>query len=397
MSCLPLFSFGQTLPAAFKSSNASSDPSQKDLWPPTHAIARHSNDEVDDRYDKLARVSVSHRRVDSFEWVMTQSAPNTPPTLNSKYEPYSPPPVRRVGSAPLPVPHETWSTSSQPLDGRQKRGYFDWFSSPILGFNQGYTKVPATEPEDHLDSPESLSATQTSTVGLSQPFRPHAGTQTPTSPYSDCDEVQPMRELNALGIVFPCTPPSSPPSPDTQRALDPRSSPGSAAQRLPKHVSFSPVVTEAAAKTFSECDSTVQPSTSWGSYLPSSFLVARPSMTRTMTSPPVSKTIATRPILKRSTSYQPPVRQGTSSTEMVRISRKHDAGNKAIAVSPIPTQRLSTGTSHADGHRIVGDKSGETDSAFVAMLHVTQKPARQRCDSLLSNASLSVDNGSEKL
>lgn len=390
MSCLPLFSFNPSLSSALKPQDASSGPRPYEQQQPAPMVTPSLTNEVDDLYDKISRVSVSHRRVDSFEWVMAQSAPNTPPTsLDSKYEPYSPPAARVVGSAPLPVPNEMWSSNSQACDGRQKRGYFDWWPSPILGSNKGYTKLSTSDDggKSGLGSP---SANRPSMTGSSQPFKPQTGPQTPTSPYLEDHEVRPSQELNALGIVFPCTPPPSPPA--SHMAYEPKCAPQASASQSSKRVSFSPIVDEAAPETFPGFGIEIQPSLSWGSYLPSSFLVARPPLTRTASSPAARRTRATRPILKRSSStYQHPVRRPMPSTEMIHLSRMSNGEDTLVVASPIPKQRLSLATLRANGSRQVGDNSVKTDSAFVEMLQPT-KPTRRRCDSLLSNTSLSVVN-----
>lgn len=358
---------------------------RSDEQPPVPTVATSLTDGFDGLYDKISRVSVSHRRVDSFEWVMAKSAPNTPPSsLASEYGPYSPPAARLIGSAPLPVPHETWSTSSQASDGRQKRGYFDWWPSPILGPNKGYTKLSTSDVEDQ----PCLESSSTSEVGKSRPFKPQTGLQTPIRLSLEDNEIRPAEELNALGIVFPCTPPSTPPASDVPRACERKCSPRTAAPRLSKRVSFSPVIDEVALETFLNLESANQSPLSWGSYLPSSFLVARPPLKKTTSSPATRTTATTRPILKRSSSaYEHPVRRPAISTEMIHLSLQCDSNNSVVMASPIPTQRLSTATLRADGRRQVGDNSGQADSAFAQMLQPT-KPARHRCDSLLFDTSL---------
>ncbi|KAJ4986964.1 hypothetical protein SVAN01_07505 [Stagonosporopsis vannaccii] len=394
MSCLPLSSFTPSLSAVLKlddvpsTSRSRSDEQQS----PHPLIAQGFTDEVDGRYDKLSPVSVSHRRVDSFEWPMAQSAPNTPPTsLGSNYKSYSPPAIRAVGSAPLPVPNETWSTRSQAGDGRQKRGYFDWWPSPILEFDKGYTKLSTSDYENEPDL-QSPSVNEASETGISRTVRPQTGLQTAIHPSSDDNRNRALRELNALGIVISYTSPSSLPPSHMLRAHEPKVFPRPAAPQLLKRVSFSPVIDEVVSETSPGFDSANKPVLLWGSYLPSSFLVALPPLTRTTSSPAARRTTTTtRPILKRSSSaHQHLIPPSTPSTELICLVPKSGPEDTVIVASPTPTHRLSTRKLRADGLRQVGGDLGETDSTFVDMLQST-KPTRCRCDSLLSNTSFSVD------
>ena len=391
MSCLPLFSFSPSIPSALKPNNDLPVLRSGEQGPVTSSTIPKSTEMVESLYDKLSRVSVSHRRVDSFEWVMTQSAPNTPPTsLDSNHQPYSPPPTRLVGSAPLPVPNETWSTSSRPFEGRGKRGYFDWWSSPSLVNSKGYARISAVEEEDDTDRPAPTSTGRESVTGSSRSPSPEARMQTSASSPNGGNHLRASQELNALGIVFPCTPPASPPASRTWKSPrpsgSPKVSPRVSATCLPKRVSFSPIVDEVVLETFPDFESSKQPPSYWGSYLPSSFLVARPPLPRTASFPVPRRTIATRPILKRSTSLNhQPSYESTPSTEMIPLSPRTDAEDTVMVASPIPTQRLPVAALRADGHRHMGGDLGEPDRVFVSLLQAAQKPARRRCDSLLSD------------
>ncbi|KAJ8117427.1 hypothetical protein OPT61_g1365 [Boeremia exigua] len=345
----------------------------------------------DGLYDKLSQVSVSHRRVDSFEWVMTQSAPNTPPTtLNSGLKSFSPPPARLVESAPLPVPGELWSLSSSPRkEPPQKRGYFDWWPSPFAGTSTGYTKVPSVEDADEVVL-QMHARDEAFTAEILRPLKPDDRTKAPVSSPFEIEQLRTPQELNALGIVFTDSPPHSPSISDVSESTQPSAPPKDlreAAPRVSKRVSFSPLIDEVVLETFPEHDYMSTPASHWGSYLPSSFLVARPPLTRTASSPVPRRTMAARPILKRSTSSMShATEEATPSTEMIGLSRKIEFED-AIAVSPIPTQRLSAATLRTGGQRQVGETSDETDSVFVTALQAMSKSGRRRCDSLLSDGT----------
>lgn len=72
---------------------------------------------------------------------------------------------------------------------------------------------------------------------------------------------------------------------------------------------------------------------------------------------------------------------------MTRMSSGANGKGASGVASPLPSQRLSITASRTDGVRQLGGGSGQTDSAFVALLQAVQKPTRSRCDSLLSNTS----------
>lgn len=341
-------------------------------------------------YDKLAQVSVSHRRVDSFEWVMTQSAPNTPPTSDgTSFKPYSPPPERLVSSASLPVPNEHWSTGSASKRGKQQRGYFDWWSSPSLGNGNGYAMIPGDEEHnERCASTLRQSIAGPSISHLTQARTKEPGTSTTLSSSENDDRLQPSQELNALGIVFPDTPPPSPP---TSKVLKtPQSyvahiaSPRTPAPRLPKRVTFSPVIDAVTLESFPDYNE--QHSSPWGSYLPSSFLVARPALHRTSSLPVTKATTVIRPILRRST---PSEVQPTRTTEMVRLSPRTDSKDTTTVNSPLPAQRLLLAKAHGTEHKDLGRASSEADKAFVSLLQEPHKASWRRCDSLLSNVSSS--------
>lgn len=390
MSCLPLFSFSPSMPTAPKAQVDQPIPEPQEQRLASLSMSPEACRSPDDLYDKLSQVSVSHRRIDSFEWVMTQSAPNTPQTRS---ESFSPPPARRVGSAPLPVPNETWSSNPKPRMGGRKRGYFDWWPSPTLGFGgEGYTRVSTSETEDE-DMSESESNSRRSIAGPSRPLIPER-TQDPASPSTGNSQLLPSQELNALGIIFPPTPPSTPPTTSTSEASPPSSPPMNSLQttpRLPKRVTFSPIIDKVELESFPDFDYQRQPPPSWGSYLPSSFLVARPTLNRTTSSPVPTlskRVVAPRPILKRSSFLNHQLgNDSIPSTEMTRMSSGANTKGVPGVASPLPSQRLSITASRTDGVRQLGGGSGQADSAFVALLQAAQKPTRSRCDSLLSNTS----------
>lgn len=241
--------------------------------------------------------------------------------------------------------------------------------------------------------PDSESSSRRSIAGPSRPLIPEQ-TQSPASPSTGNSQLLPSQELNALGIIFPPTPPSTPPTKSTSEASPPSCSPRYSphvAPRLPKRVTFSPIIDKVELESFPDFDYHRQPPPSWGSYLPSSFLVARPTLNRTTSSPVptlAKRAVAPRPILKRSSSSNHQLGNDyIPSTEMTRMSsRANEKGVFGIA-SPLPSQRPSITASRTDGARQLGGGSGQTDSAFVALLQAAQKPKRSRCDSLLSNTS----------
>lgn len=400
MSCLPSFSFSQSIPSAVRPYNDPPVSTQGEREPNTPIMTSTAIDNFDTPYDKLSQVSVSHRRVDSFEWVITQSAPNTPPTMNStQQKSYSPAPTRLISSAPLPAPNEHWSIGAQPCEAKERRGFFDWWTSPSLASGKGYTKISK---EEENDQPASVCRP------IEGPSRPLLhGTHTNTESFTRFKEppfdtnnhqLRPSQELNALGIVFPCTPPSSPPDSIFQKSYRPQSSPNVSprvsAPRLSKRVSFSPIIDEIGLKSSSGIEPSGPQTSLWGSYLPSSFLVARPPISRT-TSLPVSKgKTLLRPILRRSTSLCQPVPESRLSTEMTCLRFKRgveDAGGTVVTALPIPAQRLSMEASCTDSRRTVGQNSDDTDRAFASLLQAAQKHGRQRCDFLLSNSSCGID------
>ncbi|KAH6621717.1 hypothetical protein C7974DRAFT_397024 [Boeremia exigua] len=394
MSCLPLFSFR---PASSAVSNPYHDSSvsrrgEQGLESPDTTPKMTDGDEY--LYDKLSQVSVSHRRIDSFEWVMTQSAPNTPQTLfDLSSEPFPAPTPRMVSSAPLPVPSEMWSTSSRPDVTKEKRGYFDWWSSPTLGSGEGYTRISTVEAEDKVEDEVKDGAdtsSGTSIAGPTETLNWGSWAEDLASPSEESGPIRPSQELNALGILFPCTPTHNSASLelyDTHvSSIPPRELPRKTVPRTPKRVSFSPVVDEVALETFPNLDSAEQPSSYWGGYLPSSFLVARPPLARITSNPVPKRRAATRPILKHSSFSNHGAGQDvTPSTEMTQLPHSMNGTDTATSASPIPTQRLSAATLRTNGSRHVGGDPGEIDSTFVKILQVTQKPARRGCDSLLSD------------
>ncbi|KAF9697501.1 hypothetical protein EKO04_003979 [Ascochyta lentis] len=401
MSCLPLLSFSPSIPSVFRPYNPSPvlGPGQKE--PLTPISTPELCEDLESPYDKLSQVSVSHRRVDSFEWVMTQSAPNTPPTSGeSSCELFSPVPARLIRSAPLPVPNESWSRISKPGEAREKRGYFDWWTSPSLGNDKGYTKISEDEGLGEHDLLAFTSTRQNMSAGSarapkaqiheSAASHTHAGRCFPST---ENHQVRPSQELNALGIVFPYTPPPSPPVPTVAKSPPPIYSPNPSLSQstppLPKRVSFSPVIDEVIFETSSDSKSLVQQPLSWGSYLPSSFLVARPPLPRTTSSPVSRKKTAIRPILRRSTSLNHAVyndlrssREDKKSTEMIRLPPLQQGDERTTCETSIsssmPTQRLSSGAMYTS------DSRAETDRAFAMLLQTTKKPARRRCDSMVS-------------
>ncbi len=384
MSCVPLFSLRPVISAAFGSFHDTADSDVGEQRSVGRATTPTSTNEVDNLYDKLLQVSISHRRVDSFEWVMTQSAPNTPPsTLDSRQKPFLPPPPRLVNSEPLPVPGEMWSIGPQPCQEISKRGSFDWWPSPSLRPSGGYTRISIVEDEDE---PEEQLQTLASPTSIAAPSRWHdlgdGRKATAISPV-ESNHLQSPQELNALGIVLPCTPSHSAPPPSARS----RESVPKAMPRLSKRVSFSPVVDEVVPEAFPHFDSKSQPASHWSSYFPSSFVVARPPLLRSTSSPLLHRNKATRPILKRSASSISETAQNAfPGTEMIDHPKKANVETTA-AVSLIPTQRLSATNLDGGGQRKVEKSSDNTDSVFAAILQAPRKSGRLRCDSLLSNVS----------
>jgi hypothetical protein len=387
MSCLPLFSFSPSIPSVLRPAEGSTVPNPHAQCLATPPITPRVTSASEDLYDKLSQVSVSHRRVDSFEWVMTQSAPNTPSTPDgTSFRPFSPPPQRLTSSAPLPVPGELWSTGPQRKIGKPQRGYFDWWSSPSFSNSTGYAMIPT----DEACEEQNASHARRSITGPSTPHVSEEGTDAgpcsrASSTDADRDQLQPSQGLNALGIVLHDTPP---PSPSTLKALNTanpyiaRQTPSSASSsRLPKRVTFSPIIDEVALSPFSEFKE--QRPTHWGSYLPSSFLVARPPLPRTASMPAARTMTATRPILRRAGSSEP---RFTRSTEMAKLS-SNETERTPVVVPSIPTQRPSVSHSPVVGH--ANRNTNEADKAFASLLRGTHKPSRRRRDSLLSNASSS--------
>lgn len=240
---------------------------------------------------------------------------------------------------------------------------------------------------------ESESNSRRSIAGPSRPLIPER-TQDPASPSTGNSQLLPSQELNALGIIFPPTPPSTPPTTSTSEASPPSSPPMNSLQttpRLPKRLTFSPIIDKVELESFPDFDYQRQPPPSWGSYLPSSFLVARPTLNRTTSSPVPTlpkRVVAPRPILKRSSFLNHQLgNDSIPSTEMTRMSSGANTKGVPGVASPLPSQRLSITASRTDGVRQLGGGSGQADSAFVALLQAAQKPTRSRCDSLLSNTS----------
>ncbi|KAF1931111.1 uncharacterized protein M421DRAFT_90207 [Didymella exigua CBS 183.55] len=367
MSCLPLFSFGPSKSSAYKPSDRSKPDAQCLPSRPMMPETAHLNEGV---YDKLAQVSVSHRRLDSFEWVLTQSAPNTPPTSDStSSKAFSPPPGRFITSAPLPVPDELWSYSQHAKGGKQQQGYFDWWPSPSLVNCNGYAMIP--DDEEHYDR-YALAARQSNTdssrsraigVRTCKESRSHAAPA-----LGGNDRLRPSQNLSALGIVLPDSPPPNPPMPKVSKTSEPHVAPGTSSRaspsRLPKRVTFSPVIDELTLASFSDLNE--QSSSSWGSYLPSSFLVARAPLSRTTSLPPKQANIIVRPILRRSTSSDA---QPTRITEMVQLPPSAGCKNKGNVTSPMPAQRLSVSQSP-----IIGNPrrdSSDKEKVFVSLLHAS--------------------------
>lgn len=384
MSCLPFFSFSAALSSAVRHVEGSTTPGS-DARPPENIFddARITG-ASEDLYDKLSRVSVSHRRVDSFEWAMTQSAPNTPQTSDEpSHKPFSPPPKRMTTSAPLPVPGELWSTG--PKSGKPQRGYFDWWSSPSLSNGTGYARIPNTAEDMDKDGSYAYIFPRQSIQCVSKECTEAERRSRSPSTYGQRNQLRPSQELNALGIIFPDTPPPNPP---TSKALNTaglhRAHPASAStssSRQSKRVAFSPVIDEVTLESF--FDRNEPPSKHWGSYLPSSFLVAQPSLPRTTSLPAPRGKTALRPILRRSTSF---MSQSTRNSEMVHLSAKEDR-NVSVVDSSLPAQRPSVSHSPVVGYANRG--TNEADQAYASLLQSTQKPLRRTCDSLPSN-SLSV-------
>lgn len=389
MSCLPLFSFSPSIAAAFRPLDDLSVSKSDEQCPSAPSIASKTINTPNSLYDKLSPVSVSHRRVDSFEWVITQSAPNTPPMLDGTgFRPYSPQPERLVSSAPLPVPNEHWSTRPKPMRGQQQRRYLDWWYSPSWSNGNGYALIP--EVEEHDDRHDSIlssssagspkSHTTKAETSTGSRSRPRAATLCPR----DHDELRPSQELNALGIVLPDTPPPSPPTskffdtpqPYVGRKNDPRTT----NRRLPKRVTFSPVIDEVILESCSDINEQ-QPSP-WGSYLPSSFLVARPPLPRTASLPVIKAKTCVRPILRRSSNSET---QPTRTTEMIHLSPSTEFRFTTTVDSPLPVQRLSVSQLTVSG--VPGGDLGDAERAMASLLQATHKPSRGRSVSVLSHKS----------
>lgn len=406
MSCLSLLSFSPSIPSVFRAYDPPpvSNPDEQHPQTPIMTPPR-SPEELDSPYDKLSQVSVSHRRVDSFEWVMTQSAPNTPPSLDgSDYNPFLPPPVRHVRSAPLPVPNESWSGPPRSCKAKDKRGYFDWWSSPRLNNDKGYERIPRSEEPTEHDALGLNNAIQKSLERPPQTIIPQAHSSPAShsspaycTPLASHDHLRPLEGLNALGILLPDTPPASPQTTESSGLFPPfppsRVDAEVSKPRVPKRVSFSPVIDEVVLLPWSELDSREQKKISWGGYLPSSFLVAQPPIARSTLPPVIRGKSATRPILRRSTSLHRNAPQDSilvsmnqKNVEMMRISpRQSKKGTpfNAPGLSPIPAQRLPAGDlhTHVRGHK--GDDRAKTERAFVLLLQAAQKPATRRLDSKL--------------
>lgn len=398
MSCLPLFSFNSSILTAFRPYGSPPVSELGGQEPEISVTLSESSEELESPYDKLSQVSVSHRRVDSFEWVMTHSAPNTPPTMGDSTGSYSPPLERLIESAPLPVPNENWSTYPNVCEGKERRGYFDWWSSPSLENGQGYFKISQDERRvERSSKPPARSAygSRTSyTVKAQVHIDPvsHAHSTDLSSSTMENNQLGHSHEFNALGIVFSDIPSPSPLASICSKSLQSQDLPAVSSQvsapRLPKRVSFSPIVYEVVLEAFPNLESPRQQQPSWGSYLPSSFLVARPPLLRTSSSPAPKGKTAIRPILRRSTSLNhQPGYDSSTSTEMTSMLAQSNAKDAVAMISPMPTQRLSTTASRADNDEHVGEESNWTDKAFVSLLQTAQRPARVRCDSLLSNKS----------
>ena len=385
MSCLPLFSFGPSFPSALRSAESSliSRSNAQCLSMPSMTPQVTQTSEA--LYDKLSKVSVSHRRLDSFEWVMTRSAPNTPPTSGETNDkPFSPPPQRLATSAPLPVPGELWSTGPQRNIGKPQRGYLDWWSSPSLSNGTGYAMIPKDEEFEE----DSISCARRSTTKPSIPYvfegRSDAGRRVRVSSTSGVRaRLRPSHELNALGIVLPDIPPPSPPrleaSTTAELPLAHQTTSSTSPSRPPKRVTFSPIVDEVTLESFS--DFKEQRPTHWGSYLPSSFLVAQPPLPRTTSTPATQAKAAIRPILRRSTS---PTSHVTRNTAMTHLSAKRNESTPVV-VSSIPAQRPSVSNSPVIGH--ASRDTNEEDKAFALLLRATHEPSRRRGDPVVSNTA----------
>lgn len=419
MTCLPLLSFSPSIPAVFRPYD-SPPVFQTDEEESRNAVFTPpaTPEDANSPYDKLSQVSVSHRRVDSFEWVMTQSAPNTPPTMSrSSRESFSPPPARLIASAPLPVPNETWSTAPIAREVKEKRGYFDWWSSPSLSNDKGYAQIPRIgEPVEQIGSSLGLvnhdpcdRPSRTFAAHVSMSPAPRVPSTIRASP-SKHSALSPSEELNALGITFPDTPPPSPSrsgrTKSFQTDIEPSTASDVSPQRLPKRVSFSPIIDEVAIEPWSKLESLEYQGMSWGNYLPSSFLVARPPLPRVNTLPATRGKRVIRPILRRQTPLHPESLQGSTldaaekkSTEMRPLSSKQCAEGLSSEMtnhSSMPTERLSMADSigHEHGHSSVS--RAEADRLFVSLFQVAQKPARRRCDSIISTTSSTVSGNREE-
>lgn len=336
MSCLPLFFFSSSTPSASEQFEDSKSDAQSSTDP---SIALGTGNEIEGLYRKLSRVLSSHRRVNSFEWVMTRSAPNSPPIKDdTSHEMCFTPSERLIASAPLPVPDELWSDGLYPKRGKQQRGYFEWWSSPSVGNNHGYAMVPGDEEvQKRLASILRVPVVNTPKICTTDARTIRSSRSRAASPPStECDRLSP----SALGIIFPDTPLSSPPTSriieNTHLQVTDRTSSLPPASRLPKRVTFSPVVDDLAAgsfRTFPE-----QHTSSWGSYLPSAFLVARPPSPRKILAPITRASTVIKPILRRSVFSET---QQTSPIEMVCFIPRTKSQSISDAISTIPAQRLS--------------------------------------------------------
>lgn len=387
MSCLPLFSFSPSFPSALRSAESSTISRSNKQCLSTLSMTPRFTQTIEPLYDKLSKVSVSHRRLDSFEWVMTRSAPNTPPTSGeTNVEPLSPPPQRLATSAPLPVPSELWSTGPQRKIGKPQRGYFDWWSSRSFSNGTGYATIPKDEEYEEATIFRGRRSTTKPSIPYEFGGRSDVGRRVRASSTTEFrGRLHPSHELNALGIVLPDTPPPSPPTleaPNTAELhLAHESTSSTSPSRPPKRVTFSPIVDEVTLESFS--DFKEQRQMHWGSYLPSSFLVAQPPLPRTTSRPATQAKTATRPILRRSTSF---TSQVTRNLEMTHLSAKRNE-SMLVVVLPIPAQRPSVSNSPVIGHS--SRDTIEADKAFASLLRATHNPSRRRCDSLLSNTASS--------
>jgi hypothetical protein len=151
---------------------------------------------------------------------------------------------------------------------------------------------------------------------------------------------------------------------------------------LPKRVSFSPVIDEVILESPTEAESSKYETPSWGSYLPSSFLVARPPLPRTTSLPAIRERHVIRPILRHSISsdsHSAPRLSldftAVNSTEMTQVSQKENSDSPSHSIgepSSMPTQRISTSESQAHGRRHTEEDPEAVDRAFVELLEATQ-------------------------